>query len=296
MATGLVLPGFKAPKKKEEPNSYTTSVLQSGQNYDEIMGGYRNILNNPNKDYGALSRQYGDLIRQYQGLAGQGPVQYKRGDELTSAFSNLSQLSQTGGYDPSAIAEIRARGISPIRSVYANAQQNLNRQRALQGGYSPNYGAVTSKMARELSEQIANQVTNVNANIAEKQATGRLAIAPQYAQAAQRETELMNEMASQGQSQQAQLLAALQSLYGQQGNLIGAQDQRQLAALGGMTQLYGTTPANPALYGSQALQREQLAQQDKALNQQASQALMNAYIQSGYRPPQVTGFRLGRGR
>ena len=59
------------------------------------------------------------------------------------SFAGFQQFAQTGGFSPEDLANIRARAVSPVRAVYANAQQNVNRQRALQGGYSPGFNRLT---------------------------------------------------------------------------------------------------------------------------------------------------------
>lgn len=120
--------------------------------------------------------------------------QYKQSPDSIAAIANLKELAGSGGYSDQGIADLRARGISPIRAVYANAQRNVDRQRSLQGGFSPNYNAVTSKMAREMSDQIANQTTNVNAGIAQNVASNRLQIAPSYNAAAAGQSDLANQM------------------------------------------------------------------------------------------------------
>jgi hypothetical protein len=88
--------------------------------------------------------------------------------------NRFREFSQTGGYSPEDLANIRARAISPTRAVYANAQANIDRQRGLQGGYSPNYTAATAKMSRDLSQNISDTNTNANAAIAEMVQRGKL--------------------------------------------------------------------------------------------------------------------------
>jgi hypothetical protein len=93
-------------------------------------------------------------------------------NELAGKYKNLSE---TGGFSGSEIAAMRARGISPVRSVYANAMRNMERQRALQGGYSPNYMAASSKMSRDLSQELADASLGVEARLAPMIREGKLA-------------------------------------------------------------------------------------------------------------------------
>jgi len=226
-ATGR--PGYYTPPPKS--NLYGSAVEQNAEDYDAIMGGYRNLLNTP---YTPQS------------------YNYQQTPESRGAISNLSNLAATGGYSPEDIANIRARGVSPIRSIYAGANRDIDRQRALQGGYSPGYGALKSKMARELSESIGNQVTNVNADIAQRVAGNKIAVAPTYASAAGQESALRNQYGRENvtTSNEAQLQNA----------------QRKAGALSGMQSLYGTTPAMTALFGQQALQEQQQGNQRRNQN------------------------------
>lgn len=92
-----------------------------------------------------------------------------------SAFAGFQQFAQTGGFSPEDLANIRARALSPVRAVYANAQREVNRQRALQGGYSPGFNVLQARMAREQGQEISDQATNAEASIAEMVQKGKLA-------------------------------------------------------------------------------------------------------------------------
>lgn len=115
-----------------DPNSYANAAKRQTNDYDFIMANYKKMFDAPSST----------------------PISYTGSPDVTSAMTNLKGLAETGGYSEQNINDIRARGISPIRSIYANAQRNLERQRVLQGGYSPNMAAATSKMAREQSDII----------------------------------------------------------------------------------------------------------------------------------------------
>lgn len=205
--------------------AYPASVGQTGEDYSGIMKGYQDILGEPeDRRTSSLFSGYQDLLARPQTSSGYEPesfqyeespdvmeadrrlqelysqdrmtpekYQYTRSPELGKALGTLGELSDTGGYSPEALSNIRVRGVSPIRSVYANAQRNLDRQRALSGGYSPNYGAVSARMARDLSEQLSGATTNIEADIAERVASGRRSMAPQFAQAAAGESAAANE-------------------------------------------------------------------------------------------------------
>lgn len=91
------------------------------------------------------------------------------------SFGGFQDFAKTGGFSAADLANIRARAVSPVRAIYANAQQNVNRQRALQGGYSPGFGVLQARMAREQGQGISDASTNAEAAIAEMVQQGKLA-------------------------------------------------------------------------------------------------------------------------
>ena len=91
------------------------------------------------------------------------------------AAAGFSQFAQTGGFSPEDLANIRARALSPVRAVYSNAQREVNRQRSLQGGYSPGFGTLEARMAREQGQGISDAATGAEANIAQMVQQGKLA-------------------------------------------------------------------------------------------------------------------------
>lgn len=123
---------------------YNTAVEQQAKDYDNIMSGYK-------------------------GFNSSAPMQ------------NFGELAATGGYSEADKQNIRERDVSPIRSIYASANRDVDRQKAIQGGYSPNYGAVKAKMARDLSQTIGDRVTATNAGIAQNVAQNRVGLAPSFA-------------------------------------------------------------------------------------------------------------------
>lgn len=222
----------KGDKKKVEKEIDAQKRLYSGQqeHYNPLLQsqtekaiGMQDIGNMIGlRDYGNMMSMYGNMAM------GGGPrATYNRSPEMNKAFGGYSEFADTGGYSPADVANMRARGVSPIRAVYANAQSNIDRQRRLQGGYSPNYTAASSKMARELSSTLADKTTDLEGNLAEMKQRGRLAGLGGLAGLSQADAEmaLRASMANQDFSQNA---------------------------LRGMTSLYGTTPAMAELFGRQA--------------------------------------------
>lgn len=229
-----------------------------------------------NSEYDLQHGDYTDIMKRFRDLYDQSgnadnykfsPVTaeqatYRKSADTTAALASLKDLAETGGLSAADQQNLRARGVSPIRAQYATAQRDMDRQRRLSGGYSPNFGAVTSKMARDQSSLIADQMDKVNANIAEMVQSGKLSAAPNYASAAQAESELASKFElsntdARNQSNMFNARGMMDSRMQQHGD--------RMDAARGMTQLYGTTPARSSLYGNQALNTAQFQQ---GVNQQ----------------------------
>jgi hypothetical protein len=252
---------------RPNPN-YNKPAATSGQQNGSgagITGVYNQAVGQQAKDYSNIMDQYGRI-----GAAAQSPGQtvtptpispqsytYTPSPQLMQSISNLQGLSQTGGYAPGDLADIRARSIAPIRSIYSSAQQNIDRNRVLRGS-STGYAATKAKMARDLAQQISDTTTNANAAIAGDVAKNKIGIAPAYAQAAGAESSLSNQYgrANTDTANDFSKFNANQVMDAAKINQ-GASGQA-LDATRGMASLYGTTPALASLYGSQALQSTQL--------------------------------------
>lgn len=251
--------GFSpSQKKKVNPvqghfDAYGTSMKGQGDDYTDIMNRFRDIYNNPAGGAGGsnINLQHDVTIPTYQ----ESP-EYKR------AIGNLGDLSATGGYSAGDIANLRARAVSPVRSIYGNATRNLERQRSLQGGYSPNFSASTVKMARDMSGQMSSALTDANAGIAQNVAQNRIATASPYASITAGENARRNEFEQRN--------ADTKNRYGFENmenrmRQFQFPQQMKLSALQGMTGLYGTTPATSALTQRGALSMAELQNQ---INQQ----------------------------
>lgn len=232
----------------------------------------------------ALKTQAGDydsIMSQYKALGQEGDIPFNpiapsrinvdpTGD-FTGAMGRYSTMAQTGGYSGTDIANLRARGISPIRSIYSNAMMQLNRQKALQGGYSPNFTAAAAKMSRDLSSTIADKTTDVNAQIAQMVAEGKRFGAAGHAQLAGQQQAMLADIAARNAAEESStnrfntLTPIELSKYG---------DEKQLSSIQGQQSLYGTTPALANTFGNQVLSALGLIQNAQA---------------SGASTPSVTG-------
>lgn len=103
------------------------------------------------------------------------PLERVKTTDPYNSYAGYQDFSNTGGFSQGDISNMRARGVSPIRAAYANAERGLQQSRALQGGYSPNAAAAQVKMAREQGQGMADAAQNVEAGIAQQRQAGRLA-------------------------------------------------------------------------------------------------------------------------
>lgn len=262
---GLNKSSILAPKNTTPTplqNAYTnygTAVKRQGQDYDELMNKYNQTFNSiPGVGSGASQTFDYNYTK---------PT-YQTTQDYTRAVGNVRSASDNGLYSGQDQSDIRERGISPIRSVYANAQRNLNRQRSLQGGYSPNYAAVSAKMAREMSSQLSDQTTKVNAQLAQDIAGQRAKAQSEYLGAASGEQNARNQF--ELNSAEMNNKYGLDKLNSQMEDY-WAPTKMKLSALGGATGLYGTTPGFAALMQNGALQQgaqEANVNQNNAVNQQ----------------------------
>lgn len=229
--------------------NYGKSVIGQGNDYNDIMGRYKDTYN----DIATASRNTSSL-----------PVPgYQNTPDYTRAVGNLKSASDKGLYSDEDQSNLRERGISPVRAVYANAQRGLNRQRSLQGGYSPNYAAVSAKMARDMSSQLSDRTTAVNAQIAQDIASQRANAQSQYASTSSHEQDERNAYGLQAFDRQIQNY-----------NLPVNQ---KLATAQGMTNLYGTTPAWASLMQGGALNQGQLESNVNQNNANNQTRLMQIY-------------------
>lgn len=175
------------------PSTFTAAANTQASDYDTIMAGYKNLAaasaNNPitagvatNAQTSAPTPISAGPAATFNTITPQ-TTQYEQSGDVSNSLSDLSNLAATGGYTDAGIQEIRARDTSPIRSIYSNAQQNIERSKALNGGYSPNYAAATAKLSRDEASEIGDTVVNANAGIAQNVASNKIAATPAYAAA-----------------------------------------------------------------------------------------------------------------
>ena len=229
-----------------------------GQGTEQGMGDYTDIMNRYRQLYTAAGTP------EDGGGGGGGGGGYGMVDPYLinvkdpfNSYAGYQEFSQTGGYSPDDVANMRARGISPIRAAYANAQRGISRQRSLQGGYSPNATASMARMAREQGQAGADATQNVEAGLAQMRNQGRLAGLGGMTDV-EKERYAM-DYKQQVYNAQAQASAASQNASAAGANAAAsrasaeANTGNQFKALSGMTNLYGTTPGMADTFGRQVL-------------------------------------------
>lgn len=271
---GAVLPqfGYGQPAQASwtSPSSgatgaYGAAVNTNAADYDKIMGRYDTLFNtaSESRNKQVSTPQVSAQSRSYQAVP-----DYQRGGMLSEVADKLSNFSNTGGYSDGDITAFRERGLSPIRSIYASALQNLKRQRSIQGGYSPNYGAMQAKLAREQSGIIGQHTMDLNANIGERVQEGKKFGLSTMAPLAAQETGAINSIraanaegvnrtndANVTDQNRVNELNAQLKLDVDKTNATNSQNSvsQMLAANAGATNAYGTTPAMTQLFGNQVL-------------------------------------------
>ena len=119
-------------------------------------------------DYG---RSLGGTSAPGQGMGG-GILQGQLGD-----YGNLMKQYQgwadTGGLSEQDKANLRNRATSPLRALYARGQQDISRQRSLQGGYSPGATTALTRMNRNMGQGMSDATGNAEAAITQMMQQGK---------------------------------------------------------------------------------------------------------------------------
>lgn len=180
------------PKTQETQELSKTANTGAVNDYNNLMGDYKSMptVQGPSPYIPITSNPVTAQT-----------ANYSRTPEFNEGLGNYRNFAQTGGLSGEDQNNIRERGISPIRSVYENTQNNINRQRSLAGGYSPNYNAVSSKLAREGSQQIADRTQDVNGQIAQMVQQGKMFGTQGFGNMSQRDLELATQTALQNAQQ-----------------------------------------------------------------------------------------------
>jgi len=233
--------------------NYDTGVGKNMGSYDQIMGNYQNYFENP---YGT-----DDMRAGRGGPPGFTPTQYNAPKiDYTDPFESYGgykDFASTGGFDEAGKANIRARAIAPTRGIYQRGQENLSRNRALQGGYTPGYAASISRNNREMNEAISDANVAAESDLARMVQQGRLAgLGGMSGIEGQRlGAQFQKNIYNADSDKWATEGNAGENRFGSEYAYRNSRDNEgdRLRALEGMTSLYGTTPAMAKLFGDQVL-------------------------------------------
>lgn len=263
--------------QQQMQNSYNTSLGKSGADYDEMMNNYRNFMAqnqaiNPADRFSQERAGYGAFASGANNIA----LDPTMAANVGEAIGHYKDFANTGGFSTADIQNLRARGIAPTRAIYGQAQNNLDRARALSGGTMTNYGAASAKMARELSHAIGDANVDVNASIAEKVQQGKLAGTAGLAgtslaqQGAQLQVDQINNQMK---------LAGLGGLTDTDKAILAgelAKGSQGLEAMAGQRSLYGTRPGLTDMFGNQVLAAGGQDLEGQQLENQLRLGLINA--------------------
>ena len=95
----------------------------------------------------------------------------------------FDEFSKTGGYSDSDKANIRSRALSPIGSYATGTQDELNRRRAVQGGFAPGFDSASQSLRRDAARGIADTSLNAELGIKDRVNAGRMGGARALSQA-----------------------------------------------------------------------------------------------------------------
>jgi len=156
-------------------------AMNYGRATEANYGDYTDVMNNYRDIASGGAGSYADIAGGGGGGGGGGysaftvsPGRAGYADPFKS-YGGYEEFSKTGGFSEGDIANMRARGVAPVRAAYANAEREVGRQRSLQGGYAPNAIAAQVKMAREQGQGMADAMQGVEAGLAQQRQQGRLA-------------------------------------------------------------------------------------------------------------------------
>lgn len=233
---------------------------QRVQNATDYQGGLsQNLLNNLREDLKRQNqglevraanaadqgnRDYSNIMGGYQSLFGKPASATNFG-----AYGGYQDFANTGGYSDSDKAALRERAVSPIRSLYDRGEQELERNRSLQGGYSPNFAASLAKMNRDRSHSIGDTMVSAEASLADAIRQGKLAG--------------LGGMTGIDNSRMSESLANRSA---------------DMSALSGMNSLYGQTPGMASMYGNQLANSNQNLVQTQGMQQNLMQQIMQSLL------------------
>jgi hypothetical protein len=214
-------------------SAYDQAIPMQMDSYRDIMNQYKDYASGPQKDIGMIGAER---------------VNYNRSAEMNKAMQGYSGFADTGGFSSDDLTNMRSRALSPVQSVYNNMQNEMSRQKNIQGGYSPNFNAASAKMRAGTSQQMSDVLQQVNGEIARMQQQGKLSGLQGLGGLSAADTEFGQN--AQIANQQAGLQAGL-------ANQRASMYDPRLQAINAQSSLYGATPGMSGMFGNQILGNQQ---------------------------------------
>ena len=150
---------FSTGMRNEAANAFR-NLGQNGPGFSRMAGGGYAIPSGPE-----AGRMYAGLNRLATGGADTPFAQ-----ESVDMWSNFRD---TGGIDAGMRNDMRRAATQVIPSFFRNMQEDMDRRRTLQGGYSPGYDAGSANMARDATLRASEASERAEGDIAKMVAQGK---------------------------------------------------------------------------------------------------------------------------
>jgi len=234
---------------------------------DDIYGGYKNLMD-PN--FGGAGGSGGgggytapqmSLHKTLQGLKTDDYGKLKQGAH--DALSGYNEFAKTGGYSDSDQANIRARSNSTIPSFMEGLRNNMSQKANAAGS---NVGSIFSsasgRLARQGAQAAGEQASNTEMDLSDRIRSGRQWGIGGQADIGKVGLSGMQDIGNTEQSiQNENDQAAASAANANASAASGARDdqyRRYMSGLGGMQEMYGSSPAELARYDDMAMQNRGL--------------------------------------
>lgn len=153
------------------PDKINAMFSPSTSAWSGLAGGVNNINPDAMRAFNAAGGRVNQSMDDFQSIFDKPISDQDRNTML--ANGTFQKFIDTGGYSDKDIQNLRARSLSPLVSTFSNANNEINRTRSLQGGYSPNTTAALAANARNLGYGAADASTNVEAGLADSIRQGK---------------------------------------------------------------------------------------------------------------------------
>lgn len=102
-------------------------------------------------------------------------AQQQGGQYNTAAGTGYQNFATTGGVTPQQQNLTRQQAAAGIGSLYGDEQRQLQKQKAVQGGYAPGYAANMEQANRSMANAAGGAINQANLGLIQQQQQGQLA-------------------------------------------------------------------------------------------------------------------------